>query len=84
MMQWKKGDSGFEVKDNLNVEIETDERSGPGALFDQVIHSLATALTRVGVSSLMLLVMIAVVVATVLFGLSADDAMAFGQWCKRC
>jgi hypothetical protein len=83
-MQWKKGDSGFEVKDNLNVEITTDERPVPGVLFDQVIHSLATALSRVGVSSLMLLVMIAVVVATVLFGLSADDAMAFGQWCKKC
>jgi hypothetical protein len=84
MMQWKKGDSGFEVKENINVEIASDERPGPAVLFDQVIHSLAAALSRVGVSSLLLLVMMAVVVATVLFGLSADDAMAFGQWCKKC
>jgi hypothetical protein len=85
MMQWTKGDTGFEVKDEVStVESTSDERLGAGDLFAQVIQSVAMALSRVGVTSLMLVLMVAVVVATVVFGLTANEAAALGGWCQRC
>lgn len=85
MMQWTKGDTGFEVNDVAPVVEDTsDERPGPGLLFAQVIQTLATAFSRTGVTSLMLVIMFAVLVATVVFGLTVDEAAAGGGWCRDC
>jgi hypothetical protein len=85
MMQWTKGDTGFETKDEVSaIETTSDERLGTGLLFAQVIQSLAMALSRVGVTSIMLVIMVAVVVATVVFGLTANEAAAIGGWCRKC
>ena len=85
MMRWTKGDTGFDVKDvNPVIEDTSDERLAPGLLFAQVIQTLATAFSRAGVTSLMLVIMFAVLVATVVFGLTAPEAAAGGGWCRDC
>ena len=85
MMQWTKGDTGFEAKESTPAaETTPDERMGPGLLFAQVIQSLALALSRVGVSSLAILLFVAVAVASIVFGLTANEAAAFGNWCRGC
>ena len=83
MMQWTKGDAGFEINAiTPAVETTSDERIAPGLLFAQVIQVLATTFSRVGVTSLMLVIMFAVLVATVVFGLTANEAAAGGGWCR--
>jgi hypothetical protein len=83
MMQWTKGDVGFEAKVAAPVtEMTPEAPMGPSLLFAQVLQSLAMALSRVGVTSLMLVIMVAAVVATVVFGLTANEAAAVGGWCR--
>ena len=83
MMKWTKGDTGFETKNSAPVaEMTPEAPMGPGLLFAQVIQSLTMALSRVGVTSLVLVIMVAVLVATVVFGLTANEAAAVGGWCR--
>lgn len=86
MMQWKKGDVGFEAtgdhSDASHVYAPSDDRHGPGMLLDHMVGTLTALLTRVGMTSLTLA--LALVIATVLFGLLVGDAVALGQWCRKC
>lgn len=88
MMQWKKGDVGFEATDNRSdashVYTSSEDRRGPGILLDHMIGTLSALLARVGVTSLTLTLALALVIATVVFGLLAGDAVALGQWCRKC
>lgn len=85
MMQWKKGDTGFEVEERAaDVAVEAEERFGPGVLIDHLLRTLVVSLSRAGITSLALMVVMAVLIATVLFGLSGDEAVALGQWCRKC
>lgn len=86
MMQWKKGDTGFDTtedrSDSPHAYTSRDGRGRPTVLLNHVIVALATILSRVGLTSLALA--LALVIATVLFGLLANDAVALGQWCRKC
>lgn len=86
MMQWKKGDTGFDMtdvrSDVSHVYTSGDVQGGPTVVLNQVIGALTTILSRVGLTSLALA--LALVIATVLFGLLASDAVALGQWCRKC
>lgn len=86
MMQWKKGDVGFEATDNRSAAVQihttSEDRHGPGMILDHMIGTLSSLLARVGMTTLTLA--LALVIATVLFGLLAGDAVALGQWCRKC
>lgn len=85
MMRWNMGDTGFEVeKRDASVSAVSDDRSEPSTLLGYVVETVAATLTRIGVSSVVVAVVVALVIATVVFGFSADEAAALGQWCMKC
>lgn len=85
MMRWNKGDTGFEIKErSAVVSGEGDDGPGTGVLLNHLIETLAATLARVGVTSVAVVVTMALLIATVLFGLVAGDAVALGQWCRKC
>ena len=85
MMRWNKGDAGFEVKDRVSAESTTDDdQFGPGMLLGHVVNALATTLARFGVTSVAVALTMAFLIATVLFTFFAGDAVALGQWCRKC
>ncbi|MDQ3695897.1 MAG: hypothetical protein M3464_20090 [Chloroflexota bacterium] len=85
MMRWNMGDTGFEVeKNDVSVSAVSGDRSESSSLFGYVVESVATTLARIGVSSVVVAVLVALVIATVVFGFSSDEASALGQWCMKC
>jgi len=66
-----------------NTTTESSEVRDAGAaqeLFDAVVGAVAGLGTR----SVVFAVMVALIVVTLVFGLTTQDAMAAGQWCPKC
>ena len=84
MMQWKK--SGYTVGSISDAPIGDEEQVSPSSILNHLVAAVATSLARVGVTSLSMVFAVAsaLLVAAVLFGVTATDAVAMGQWCPRC
>lgn len=64
----------------MTESSEADNSEVVHNLFDTVVGVVA----RLGTQSVLLAVTIALIVATVIFGLSTGDALAGGRWCPSC
>ncbi len=85
MMRWNMGENNFEVNDRRTVVSTVgDEHPEPGTLFGHMVETLTLTLARIGVTSVTVAVAIALLIATVLFGLTTSDATALYQWCPKC
>lgn len=88
MMQWKSVDA-TNLRDDAEAPIERDlPRSGGQTGGDPVdrflLDAALDAFVRLGARSVVVMAVVAVLVATLLFGLAADDASAMLQWCRSC
>jgi hypothetical protein len=72
MMRW--------TPENVTESTEATEPSSVQYLLDAVLVTLGRLNTR----SLLLMVLLALVVATLVFGLSTQDSMAQLRWCPKC
>ncbi|HET7094575.1 MAG TPA: hypothetical protein VFI22_13875 [Thermomicrobiales bacterium] len=72
MMRW--------TPDTVAESTEAEESSSTQYLLDAVFVTLA----RLNSRSFLLMVLLAMVVLTVLFGLSTQDSLAGARWCPRC
>lgn len=85
MLRWNMDMSGVEVNDaEAAIAVAGEDRLAPGVLFNHVVELLAMTLSRIGVTSAAAVVAIAILVATVLLGVTATDAAALGQFCSKC
>lgn len=88
MMQWKPVDA-TNLRNDADAPIERDQpRSGGqtgGDPADRFLLDVALDLfVRLGARSVVVMAMVAVLVATLVFGLAADDASAMMRWCRSC
>lgn len=72
MMRWTPNTTTETTADRDAVAVQ--------GLIDTVVGVVA----RMGTQSVLLAVTIALIVATVVFGLSTGDALAGGRWCPSC
>lgn len=85
MMRWNSGDTGFDTKVvEVRESSKDDVRIDPGALFNHVVESLAATLTRTGVTSVAVALTVAILIATIVLGLTAGDVAAMGHFCSKC
>ena len=84
MMQWKKSD--YTVDSDVSTPVAVEAQINPSSILNHLVAAVATSLARVGVTSLSMVFAVAsaILVAAVLFGVTATDAVAMGQWCPRC
>ncbi|MDP9366517.1 MAG: hypothetical protein M3Q10_20215 [Chloroflexota bacterium] len=57
---------------------------GDGTFVRYLLDAVAATVVGIGARSAVLLVVMAVIVAALLFGLSAGEAAAGVQWCRTC
>jgi len=88
MMQWKPVDT-TNLRNDAEAPSERDQpRSGvqvggdPADRF--LLDAAIDAFVRLGARSVVVMAVVAVIVATLVFGLGADNASAMVQWCPRC
>lgn len=88
MMRWIPTDS-TDVRDDAGfsggdaVPATTDRVAGDSTL-RYLLDAVAAAVAGLGARSAVVLMVMALVVATVLFGLSANEASALARWCPAC
>lgn len=88
MMQWKPADT-TDVRDGAGVTAErhqprTGDQAGGDPTERFLLDVVLDAFLRLGTRSVVIMAVVAVIAATLLFGLAADDAAAMVQWCPRC
>ena len=88
MMVWNPNVSvGFRddsdvVTEGAAHQIKGKERGIPAIQF--LLDAVADVVARLSMRSVAVALVLALVVAAILFGLSADDASAVGLWCRKC
>ena len=88
MMRWTPTDVDGVREETESARTGAAPRAtdpvGDGTFVRYLLDAVAAAVVGIGARSAVLLVVMAVIVAALLFGLSADDTTAAMRWCPGC
>lgn len=88
MMRWAPNDQTT-VRDGADVDggdavSPTTGRMAGDSMVRYLLDAVAASVVGLGARSVVVAVALALVVATLLIGLTADEAAAVARWCPKC
>lgn len=88
MMRWTPADMNGvrEVAGSARADAvpETTSRIGDETTVRYLLDAVVAAVASLGARSVVVALVMAMIVATLLFGLTANEAAAYARWCRAC
>ncbi len=69
---------------NATTEVSEVSQDRDATVIQELFDSVVGVVAGMGARSVIVAVMVAVIVLTLVFGVSTQDALAGGNWCPKC
>jgi len=69
---------------STTTDVSEVSHDRDGGIVQELFDSVVGVVAQIGSRSVLLAVMVALVVLTLVFGLSTQDALAGANWCRSC